>query len=95
VLGIKDIAADLEKPLLYPNPVDGNGALHLNNYLGNRKDRYRLNVYEADGKEILSIPASPGMIVDLVRYNINPGLHLVRLTDTKGQTVLQEKIIVQ
>jgi hypothetical protein len=95
VLGINDITADLEKPLLYPNPVNRNGALHLNNYLGNNKDRYRLSVYEADGKEILSIPASPGMIVDLSRYNIHQGLHLVRLTDTKGQTVLQEKIIVQ
>jgi hypothetical protein len=91
-LSVQPVSAELQKPLLYPNPVSASGNLHINSYAGS--SACYLEAYDLSGKRIVATSVTPGNVVDLVSLNLQPGLYFFRLSNSEKQLLHTQKVMI-
>lgn len=84
---------ELEKALVYPNPVISGEALHISSYAGATNERCQLSIFNAEGQKVFVKTVVPGE--QIPTPNIVPGPYFLILNNSKAQRIISEGLMVR
>ena len=80
---------------IYPNPAKGQAYI---SFSGQQAGRYNVELYSTDGKKLSTNPytlSNSNQTVSVPLGNVATGIYMVKVVDSKGKTILEQKLLKQ
>ena len=84
---------ELNRPLLYPNPINSGGRLTLNSFAGKTAEKYWVLAFTPLGKEAFRKQLRPGQSFSVPHLPV--GMYFFKIADSKGKAIYGTKIFIQ